>query len=196
MCCFEADRGYRCSAARKAMLLFQWSKSSSEHLDPSKEHLTLCFTVLPGFASFHTVPWWSFNVWETRLLLFIRPFEMSKCTARTGKHEFYWTDSAVNSLHQGIFTSPSPAPPAPVGFLTKQQLTQQIWPALFIIILGSLEDRDAGENSFFSKGERWFWGKNILKIYFLVVLTCIAPDLVPPSHWGGSNDSTERQKEE
>lgn len=35
------------------MLLFQWSKRNSEHLDPSKEHLTLCFTVLPGFSSFH-----------------------------------------------------------------------------------------------------------------------------------------------
>lgn len=34
-------------------LLFQWSKRNSEHLDPSKEHLTLCFTVLPGFSSFH-----------------------------------------------------------------------------------------------------------------------------------------------
>lgn len=194
MCCFEADRGYRCSAARKATLLFQWSKSSSEHLDPSKEHLTLCFTVLPGFASFHTVSWWSFNVWENSLLLFIGPFEMSKRIARTGKHKFYWTDSAVNSLHQGIFTSPPQPPPA--GFLTKQQLTQQICPALFIIILGSLEDRDGVESSFSSKGQWWFQGKNVWKTYFLVALTCIAPDLVPPSHWGGSNNSAERQKED
>lgn len=90
-------------------------------------------------------------MWETSLLLFIRPFEMCRHTARTGKHKFYWTDSAVNSLHQSIFTSPSPAPP--VGFLIKQQLTRQVCPALFLIILGSLEDRDAVENSFFSKGE-------------------------------------------
>lgn len=191
MCCFEAGRGYRCSAARKATLLFQSSKSSSEHLDPSKEHLTLCFTVLPAFASFHAMSWWSFNVWETRLLLFIRPFEMSKGIASTGKHKFYWTDSAVNSLHRGIFASPSAAPP--VGFLIKQQLTQQVCPALFIIILGSLEDRDAVESSFSSKGEWWFWGKNILKNHFLVALTCIASDLVSPSHWGGSNDSTKAE---
>lgn len=35
------------------LLLFQCSKRNLEHLDPSKEHLSLCFALLPAFSSFH-----------------------------------------------------------------------------------------------------------------------------------------------
>lgn len=185
MCCSQAGRGYRCSAARKATLWFQRGRSSSEHLDPSKEHLTLCFTVLPALASFHTTSWWSFHVWETRLLLFISPFEMSKGTARTGKHKFYWTDSAANSQHRDIFASPSPAPP--VGFLIMQQLTQQICPALCIIILRSLEDRDAVESSFFSKGEWWYQEEEHLK-------KLLFSNLDLHFFWGSSSFTLKRQQ--
>lgn len=37
-------------------------------------------------------------------------------------------------------------------------------------------------------------GKNVLKNNFLAALSCLASDLVSPSHWGGTNDSTEGQK--
>lgn len=52
MCFFDTDRGYRCSAARKNAVI-SVEQENLEHLDPSKEHLTLCFTVVPGFSSSH-----------------------------------------------------------------------------------------------------------------------------------------------
>lgn len=52
------------------------------------------------------------------------------------------------------------------------------------------------EAAFSVKESDGFRGKNILKNYFLVDLTCIASYLVPPSHWGDSNDSTEGQEED
>lgn len=60
---------------------------------------------------------------------------MSKSFARTGKRKFYWTDSAVNSLHQAIFFFP------PSTWFYNKAATDSA--DILIIILISLEKGDA-----------------------------------------------------
>lgn len=103
---------------------------------------------------------------------------MSKSFARTGKHKFYWTDSAVNSLRQGIFTFFFPPSS---WFYNKAAADSADMPCSFHYHFKKL---------FFSKGECWLQGKEChqKQLFFLASL------LDSPSLWGNTNDSTMRGK--
>lgn len=106
---------------------------------------------------------------------------MSKSFARIRKHKFYWTDSAVNSLRQGIFTFSTPPHPPSSWFYNKAAADSADMPCSFHYHFKKL---------FFSKGEWWLQGEEChQKQHFF-----FASHLDSPSHWGDTNDSTMRGK--